>query len=116
MRAFEVYLNGKKLCRAGVDGDGVLSAIATSVVGPGRSAFSLNVGGLISSANEHLRWVNCKLRVGDEIRLKIAESDSVDKPKERYRNDPAEVARSQKKYVRRMAKQFGWKIQIPHPK
>lgn len=35
MRAFEVWLNGKKLCLAGIGDDGVLSVIANWVVGKG---------------------------------------------------------------------------------
>ena len=31
MRVFEVFLNGERLCVAGMDGDGVLSAILSSV-------------------------------------------------------------------------------------
>jgi len=111
MRACEVYRNGKKLCLAGIGNDGVLSTIATWVGGSGRAELGLTVGGLISPANEHVRWVDRKLRVGDEIKLKIAERGSVDIPKNKYRIDPAEALRSQKKFVRRMAKQFGWKIQ-----
>ena len=111
MRAFEVHLNGKTLCLAGIGNDGVLSAIATWVTGRRGAALDLNVGGLITPDQEHVRWVYRKLRVGDEITLKIVERDSVDKPKERHRVDPAEDRRAQKKYVRRMAKQFGWKIQ-----
>ena len=42
MIAFEVYLNGKKLCLAGVGNDGVLAAITDYVTGirPDRPAVS----------------------------------------------------------------------------
>jgi len=35
MRAFEVYLNSKRLCLAGIGDEGVLSTIVTHAVGNG---------------------------------------------------------------------------------
>src|SRR5690348_8439682 len=112
MRAFEVYLNGKRLCLAGIGNDVVLTAIANWVVGQGRRDMWLSVGGLISPADEHVRWPNWKLRVGDEVKIKICETASADKPKIRYRRDPGKELKDQKKYVRTMAKHLGWKIQV----
>jgi len=112
MRAFEVHLNGKKLCLAGVEGSGVLSAIASYVIGERGSDLFLEVGGLDSSSRDHLDWVNQKpLGVGDEIHLKIVETASVDDPVNRRRADSAKDLESQKTFVRAMAKKFGWNIQ-----
>ena len=36
---------------------------------------------------------------------------TVDEPRERQRPNPEADLRRQKQYVRRMAKQFGWRIQ-----
>ena len=113
MRAFQVYINGEKLCSAGIGIHGVLTAIASWVVGPGRAEMMLSVGGLIHPANEDVKWLDRNLRVGDEIKIKISERVLVDRPKRRHRNDPAKERENQKQYVRRMAKQFGWKIQMP---
>jgi hypothetical protein len=115
MRVFHVYINGKKRCLAGIGNHGVLSAIATWVISPGRREMMLSVGGLINSANEHVRWLDRKLRVGDEIKIKISEGVLADRPKSRLRNDPAKDLEKQKEYVRSMAKKFGWKIQLPKP-
>ena len=71
MPTFEVYLNGKWLCLGGIGDDGVLTAIANWVVGRGRRDMRLSVGGLISTSDEHVGWPNRKLRVGDEIKIKI---------------------------------------------
>jgi hypothetical protein len=125
MRAFKVYLNGKRLCVAGIGDDGVLTAIANWVSGGRYKAdLFLEVGGLVSPTQEHVAWVRQKaLRVGDEIRLTIVEAASVDVPIERYQTDSAKDLKNQKAYVRAVAKQLGWTIQtVPkkskslHPK
>jgi hypothetical protein len=54
MRAFEVHLNGKRLCVAGIDGDCVLNVILNHVAGRGRNELWLSVGGLISATEETL--------------------------------------------------------------
>jgi len=110
MRAFNVSLNGKKLCLAGVGERGVLSAIVSWVAGDRGEDLFLHVGGLANE--EHIDWVRQKhLRVGDEIRVKVLESRSNDKAVRRRRNNPAETLKAKKHYVRRMAKELGWKIE-----
>src|SRR5260370_17682489 len=88
MRAFEVYLNRKRLCVAGIGDDGVLNTMVDHVVGNGRNELYLRVGGLISPTMEHVLWRNQRLKAGDEVRVKIIESASSDRPKERHRRDP----------------------------
>ena len=115
MKAFQVHLNGRKLCTAGFsEQDVVLSAIVDYVSGNGRDELALTVGGLISPKKEYVRWVKrTKLRKGDEIRLRIIETRSADSPQER--RTQADVwntpnPRQQKQYVRQMAKKFGWTV------
>ncbi len=110
MRAFEVYLNGKRLCLAGIGDDGVLDAMVDYVVGRGRNQQTLRVAGLINATQEHVIWSRRRLKIGDEVRVKIVESASIDRPKERIRIDPKQDLRRQKRYVRDMAKRFGWKL------
>lgn len=115
MKAFEVHLNGKKLCTAGFPEQGVLTAILDYVRGPGRDELALSVGGLISSKDEHVRWVEGKrLRIGDELHVKVIRAESTDSPKRSYRSDPAADRTRQKRYVRDMAKKFGWTITTEH--
>jgi hypothetical protein len=89
MRALRVALNNKKLCLAGIDNGGVLTAIVSWVTSSGRDELSLEVAGLVSATNEDVRWINQRpLRLGDELRIKILEVPSVDEPTKRHRSDP----------------------------
>jgi len=110
MRAFEIHLNGRRLCLAGVGEDGVLTAIIDHVAGPKGSSLNLNVGGLVSPARKHVIWRHRRLKVGDEIIVKIAETDSVDRPRKSYPFNPEGDERKQKAYIRAMAKKFGWRV------
>ena len=110
MRAFDVRLNGKCLCVAGVGDDGVLSTIVNHVAGFGRDEVSLRVGGLESPTEEHVTWRNLKLKVGDEVTVRIVEADSVDKPKSRYRPNSKQDERNSKAYIQALAKKFGWTL------
>jgi hypothetical protein len=112
MRAFEVSLNGKKLCLAGIGDDGVLTAIVNWVTRGGKGDSFLRVGGLITTVSEHVAWVNHKpLRVGDQVKIRLVEKSVVDGPTAKHRVDPTKQIRYQKRYVRMMAKKLGWKIQ-----
>ena len=121
MPVFHVYLNGKKVSTAGVGSRGVLgthvswvrrTAEHTSTKKPGsvEEELRLDVGGLIVPADEHVRWVNRKLKIGDEVRIVIAKDAAVDRPRTRERRNRAEELRSQKRYVKEMAKKLGWKL------
>jgi len=110
MRAFDVRLNGKRACVAGVGRDGVVSVIVDHVAGNGGQRLHLTVGGLRSDPDEYVTWKSTPLRVGDEVRLKIIEVDSVDRPRTRKRMDPKQEERNSKAYMRKMAKKFGWKL------
>ena len=111
MRAFKIYLNGKKLCLAGVGNDGVLTTPITYVRSRKRRETQVYVGGLISPQGEHVMWRQSRLRPGDELRVKIVETETVDKPLRRFSRDHTADEQRKKRYVLQMAKQFGWKIQ-----
>ena len=122
MPVFHVYLNGKKVSTAGVGELGVLGTHVSWVRRTGEHTLSrkpesveeelrLHVGGLISPDDEHVRWLDRDLKVGDEVSIRVAEDGRVDRPRSRERRDRAKELRSQKRYVRAMARKFGWKIQ-----
>src|SRR5215212_4106000 len=85
MRAFEVFLNGERLCVAGIDGRCVLTVIIDHVKGKLDPVddVDLQVGGLISDTDEHVTWNRTHLQTGDEVRVRILDSDSADEPKQR---------------------------------
>jgi hypothetical protein len=109
MRTFEVFLNRKRLCTAGIDADCVLAAIV-NYVSVKRARFHLNVGGLNTVKDEHVRWVDRDLRVGDEVRIRISNGRRADKPVEHIPRDRSKEVESMKRYVREYAKQLGWEI------
>jgi len=85
MKSFEVFINGHRLCLAGVGENGVLNAIVNWVGGAGREEdIFLNVGGLDSKTDEHLRWKVPSIGVGTEILVRVVEAISVDPPDERF--------------------------------
>lgn len=116
MLALEVHLNGKRRCLAGIAEDGVVSAII-SWVGRGRPErglpkedVSLRVGGLDSVHREHMDWLQEDLAAGDDVRIRVVDVVKADRPIKGSRRPVGNTSRRQKSYVRRMAKQFGWKI------
>jgi hypothetical protein len=115
MTAFNIHLNGKKVCTAGVDGYGVLGAHVSSVRRKGvRGQLSLHVGGLRSETGEHVVWHEAlRLKAGDEVRIEVVESERPDSPTLTKKPDATADERARKKYVRDMARQLGWKIIVP---
>ena len=118
MTAFEVFLNGKRACVAGVPGFGVLSLIMSSVrrrPEPGRRSrvkqeLRLDVGGLESrdpGPGEHLRWIARRLRAGDRVSIRVLRTDTVDPPVTRHRDDPAVIERAKRRYLARLKKELG---------
>lgn len=111
MKAFEVLINGESTCIAGVGDSGTATVIVTYVGASRRHDLFLSVGGFTPAKHEHLGWVpHRKLRTGDEILVRIIESQFSDEPMERHNVDPNADIAEQKQYVREMAKKFGWTI------
>ncbi len=101
---YQIILNGRALCVAGVDGlGGVLNATLTWVKRerrPGDDVLDddevpqegkileshyLNVGGVDPLANDHVRWCEEPLKPGDEIMIRILGPGKADDPQERYK-------------------------------
>lgn len=111
MRAFQILINGKRICVAGIPGDGVLSTTITYVPFRKRRETRLYVGGLELPKNEHVFWKEAILHAGDEVRIKIVELKTVDRPLRRYPRDLVAEVEAEKRQARKLAKKFGWRIQ-----
>jgi len=108
MRAYEVFLNGKRLCIAGIGSDGYLSAYITYRSEP--AATWIDVMGLENPKKLYVRWTHTNLRSGDEVLLKIVNRKSVDKYKVIRRHDEKMDLESKKRDVREKAKALGLEI------
>ena len=121
MIAFDVFLNRKKLARAGVGSDGVLTAMTTWVrrqasrtggkrrppSGTATSASaSAGTDQLMSDVGEHLKWEDRKLKPGDVLTIKVINAARVDEPRRRVVEDPELVERSQRRYYQRLKRKF----------
>jgi hypothetical protein len=109
MRTFEVFLNKKRLCIAGIVADGVWSAMVDPVSGR-RRRLELSAGGLDTSAEEQARWVDRHLRARDQIRIRIAKGSKADRPVERFLRDRSAEVESKKAVSTNMPSQPGWEI------
>jgi hypothetical protein len=110
MRAFEIQLNGKRLCVAGLEEGMLLFGLACTENKHGRRGVALNATGLMLLIQESVRWQRRTLRMNDEVRVKIVETSKADRfaVMQKAPHDPRKY---ENKYVRRMAKEFGWTIQ-----
>ncbi len=109
MRAYDVFLNGKRLCLAGIGKDGYVSAYITYISEWDKT--DIDVIGMVAPKKVYVRWTRRHLQTGDEIRIRILDRRSVDKFKKIGRVDsPNKVIESQKRMLRRMAKGFGWEL------
>ena len=118
MLAFEVTLNGKRVCIAGAEDLAVLSTIisASGRLGPKTvparpddtsSSIYYSVGGLTGRKDPkkdvHLRWQSIvDLAVGDILQIRILETDLVDPPRRRE-NAEKKVRQARKNLARRGA-------------
>jgi hypothetical protein len=112
MTAFEVHLNGKKQCLAGVAEGTVDTHFFSAGVRTGDDAskgyLAFIVNGLDSRRDEHVEWAEYELAVGDEIRLRVVSTERADSPKKR---SPAGGDRPGKEAMaRRLAEELGWEI------
>lgn len=113
MITFVVSRNGRKLCTAGVPGDGFLSAhISSNPRNNDGEQLELSVSGLEGTSQTTFSdWCREPLAVGDEIVIRITECDRPDEPVE-VRTDPAEeiLLESKKRSARGLCEELGWKI------
>lgn len=114
MIAFEIFLNRKRLARAGAGSDGVLTAMTTWARGPettnprqpGVLSFGLSGFRRAKGVGEHFTWINRELKPGDVLTIKVIRAAKVDEPQYRAKEDPALVERQQRRYYRRLKRSF----------
>ena len=85
MIALELYVNDKKVATGAVE-HGVMSAIVNWVrlrQDGGSWHSGVSIAGLDDTTSEHLKWYRKDLAVGDEVRIRIVETDQIDSPVER---------------------------------
>ncbi len=102
MRAFEIYLNGKKLCVAGLDSGTLLLSVGCTENSLGRGEVGLSMTGMLLT-QETVRWQHRSLRMNDEVRIRIIESPKSHKYKV-LQKAPSDSRKYEKAYVRRMAR------------
>ena len=119
MIAFEVNINGKRICIAGIADFGVLSAILSWArrrpenSRDGKSIeeeLTFEVGGLDSTdaaVSEYLKWLATPLQVGDIVSISVIECDQAETPSERRREDPDAAAKVKKRYYEQLKREYG---------
>ena len=101
MIAFEVLVNGTRLCVAGIGESGVLTSMVVFAAGQRlvdesssaeeRGTKHLRIGGWKKTADDSSRqceWLKRTLSVGDEVVLRILEVDTVDEPSQVHEEQP----------------------------
>lgn len=116
MTVLDVFLNGRRLCRAGVGEDGVLDAIVSwaKLTGPAARAARrlkqplqetrLHVGGL--REDTHRRWVSRDLKSGDRVTVAVVRAASFDQPIHEKPIDPTLRERAERRSYARLKRKF----------
>jgi hypothetical protein len=108
MRAYEIFLNGKRLCVAGVGSDGYVSAYVTYQSEPNTTW--IDGMGLDNRKKLYVRWTQADLRSGDEVLIKIVDRKDVDKAKVIRRHNEKRDLESLKRGIKQQAKALGFEI------
>ena len=112
MIVFDAFLNGKRLCRAGVGDIGMLYASVAWARAGRRGALSqkeamlaLNVEG--RTAESYRVWQRVKLKPGDQVRLKVLEGNSADTPAHETPFDPTAAGNAERELYLRLKRKYG---------
>lgn len=90
MKAFLVGVNRQRVCLAGVGSNGVMGITLQWTGGKALENGQLSdnlkliVGGLNTATREHMHWETPAISTGDEITIKVVESETVDQEYTRY--------------------------------
>ena len=92
MLAFEISVNGKRLCVAGTAVSDVISTVVSWVRSRSNMPEQLDfhVGGILAGESPtHFGWTTPLIGPGDEITIRLVDTDSWDEPEHLY--EPASV-------------------------
>jgi hypothetical protein len=78
MRAFEISVNGERVCTAGVP-DGTTSVSITHSAVCGDDAMALAIGAA-TPGSQPLGWFLPSLSLGDELTIRLVEAETADPP------------------------------------
>ena len=113
MICFDLYVNGEKLCRAGMEQLLVLSCIVDFAKASEHYAedeLAVSLGGLYAESNggnAHPRWVERKrLLIGDEVKIKIVECNVADNPTDEEVHTAEWIRDKEREYFERMKGKF----------
>ena len=95
MFAFKISINGNTPRVCGFEDWNILHAIINAKRADGgyidRDQYDISVGGLAlrnaTDTNEHVRFGEIELSLGDEISIMLIDTENVEQPKKRYRSD-----------------------------
>ena len=123
MIAFEISVDGRKPCVAGIPDLGVTTLMVSRVRRvahdpdsgqpiPGRleEELTLEVAGLAhdpDGASVNLRWLQESLRIGQRITLTVVDVPDASPPQVRHREDPAWVEQRKREYYERLKRDYG---------
>lgn len=123
MIAFEVHVDGKLVCTAGVGDLGVITTIISwaqrkASEHEGRALedrefeedLTIHVGGLLRESDGtavHLRWLDTDLQPGSEVVVRVVEVTEATKPSWAERESPDFVEEQKRRYYEHLKQEYG---------
>jgi hypothetical protein len=123
MTVFDVFVNDRKLCRAGVGAEGVLNGTVSWVRLTGRAQRTarrrkepseetgLAVGGL--SKGIHRQWPGRMLKNGDRVTIAVASARTFDRPSREEPQDAKLRAQQERRYYLLLKRRFEHRPLVP---
>jgi hypothetical protein len=102
---FEVRINDNDPVLAGLENIGVLTALVTYVSRSEGNELEIRVGGLKDRV--HMDWVDQDLKTGDEVTIRIVDSENPAMPIRRTTEDEAAFqAEEERRYYEHLKKKY----------
>lgn len=118
MICFDVGLNGRRLCRAGVGESGTITTFVSWTGGAplcpkprGRTKaglLQLSVGGAFGSLErqEYPQWVERQIKPGDTVSITVVKADSADRYRRKDLITAESTAKLERRYYRELKRRF----------